>query len=198
MPSKSFPQLSAIRVRGSQVSQPQARPPMLHHLLGAQQRLHDDRPLLVAAHRPGSVRPVEGLLQQDPRAPLALSQFVQSRVIFAIPLVKNHSASHRSYISSWIKRVSSSSIIREEATKKLAETLAVPGRPGRRLVWQAGDLAVGVEHLRQLLLQAGQNWGEDARLEEVQDHQGEGVAGQGLEPRLVDPVLLCPSSQDCR
>ena len=169
---------------------------MLHHLLGAQQRLHDDRPLLVAAHRPGSVRPVEGLLQQDPRAPLALSQFVQSRVIFAIPLVKNHSATHGCDVSSWIKRVSSSGIVREEATKKLAETLAVPGRPGRRLVWQAGDLAVGVEHLRQLLLQAGQNWGEDARLEEVQDHQGEGVAGQGLEPCLVDSVLFCPSGQD--
>ena len=92
--------------------------------------------------------------------------------------------------------MSSFSIIREEATKKLAETLAVPGRPGRRLVWQAGDLAVGVEHLRQLLLQAGQNWGEDARLEEVQDHQGERVAGQGLEPCLVDPVLFCPSGQD--
>ena len=166
---------------------------MLDDIFGAQQRLEDNRPLLVAANRPRCVRPVKGLFQKDPCAPLSLTKLVHSGIVLAIPLIKDHSPPHRRDISSGVKGIATAGIIGEEAREQFAETLPVSRDPGRRGVGQVGDQAVGVEDLGHLLLQGGEDGGEGARLEVVQHHQRERVAGQRLEPRLVDAMLLGPS-----
>ena len=185
--------LSTIRVGRSKISQTEAGTTVLHDIFGAEQGLEDNCPLLVAANRPRCVRPVKGLFQEDPSAPLSLTKLVHSGIVLAIPLIKDHSPSHRRDISSGVKGVATTCIIGEEATEQFAETLPVSRDPRRWGVGQVGDHAVGVEDLGHLLLQGGEDRGEDARLEVVQHHQRERVAGQGLEPSLVDTMLFGPS-----
>ena len=169
--------LSAIRVGRSQISQTKAGTTMLHHIFGAQQRLKNNCPLLVAANRPCCVGPVKRLLQEDPSAPLSMTQLVDSGIVLAIPLMKDHSPSHRCNISTGVKGVATTCIIREEPREQFAETLPVSRHPRRRGVGQVGDQTVGVEDLGHLLVQGGEDRGEDARLEVVQHHQRERVAG---------------------
>merc|ERR1719295_1855611 len=123
-----------------------------------------------------------------------MTKLVDSGVVLAIPLVKYHSSSHRRNICSGVKGVASATcVIGEEPGEKFTKTLPVSGDPWRRGVGQVGDQAVGIEDLGHLLLQGGEDGGKDARLEVVEHHQGERVAGQGLESRLIDTMLLCPS-----
>ena len=46
--------------------------------------------------------------------------------------------------------------------------------------------------MRLLSVETRNHWRTDSGLEEVDDHEGECVGGEGLEPRLVDLVLLGP------
>ena len=41
-------------------------------------------------------------------------------------------------------------------------------------------------------MQAGNDWGTDSTLQEVEHHQGEGVGGESLEACLIDFVVLGP------